>query len=122
MAAHIADDVTDVDVVTDILEREQVHTVFHLAAQTIMAASTADPARTYQLNVCGTAAVAEAVRRHRMDRRHEQRCGLRRAPTGRRRVKTPPAAACWSSGATAPPRTCSAATATTTASPRSAAT
>lgn len=62
-AAQIAGDVTDVDLVTDILEREQVHTVFHLAAQAIMGAATRDPARTYQLNVGGTAAVAEAVRR-----------------------------------------------------------
>jgi nucleoside-diphosphate-sugar epimerase len=56
-------DVRDAEHVLDVLEREQVDLVYHLAAQPIMEAAVRDPWRTFAVNVDGTTAVAEAVRR-----------------------------------------------------------
>lgn len=59
----VAGDVRDIETTLDILERESVELVFHLAAQPLMGAADRDPARTFAVNVQGTTAVAEAVRR-----------------------------------------------------------
>lgn len=59
----VAGDVRDTETTLDILERESIELVFHLAAQPLMGAADRDPARTFAVNVQGTTAVAEAVRR-----------------------------------------------------------
>lgn len=60
-------DVRDLELVLDVLEREQVDLVYHLAAQPIMQAAVRDPRRTFAVNVDGTTAVAEAVCRAAAD-------------------------------------------------------
>ena len=62
-------DVRDRDAVRDIVERAQPDVAFHLAAQSFVPESLADPHDTYQVNVLGTANLAEALRR--LPRRHE---------------------------------------------------
>jgi nucleoside-diphosphate-sugar epimerase len=60
-------DVRDPELVLDLLEREEVDLVYHLAAQPIMEAAVRDPRRTFAVNVDGTTAIAEAVRRAAAD-------------------------------------------------------
>jgi CDP-glucose 4,6-dehydratase len=59
----VAGDVTDAALMARIVVQERVETVFHLAAQTIVATAAASPAATFATNVQGTCAVLEAARR-----------------------------------------------------------
>jgi CDP-glucose 4,6-dehydratase len=59
----VAGDVTDAALMARVVAEEQVETVFHLAAQTIVATAAASPAETFATNVQGTWAVLEAARR-----------------------------------------------------------
>lgn len=55
-------DVRDLDLIKFILERYEINTVFHLAAQPIVPMSVALPYDTLSINAMGTYAVLEAVR------------------------------------------------------------
>jgi CDP-glucose 4,6-dehydratase len=56
-------DVRDLDVLCDVMETYEPQVVFHLAAQTIVRSSYAEPLQTFDANVMGTVSVLEAVRR-----------------------------------------------------------
>ena len=56
-------DVADGERLSDALARHQPEVVFHLAAQSLVRRSYADPAGTFRTNVLGTAHLLEAVRR-----------------------------------------------------------
>ena len=58
----IQGDVRDMDLLKILLERHEIDTVFHLAAQPIVPASCVLPYETLSINVLGTYAVLEAVR------------------------------------------------------------
>ncbi len=60
--AFIQGDVRDLDFVKFILERYEINTVFHLAAQPIVPMSNALPFDTLSINALGTYSVLEAVR------------------------------------------------------------
>ncbi|MDP9293222.1 MAG: CDP-glucose 4,6-dehydratase [Actinomycetota bacterium] len=55
-------DVRNVDAVGHVIERTRPEIVFHLAAQSLVRRSLADPVGTYATNVMGTANLLEAVR------------------------------------------------------------
>jgi GDP-4-dehydro-6-deoxy-D-mannose reductase len=55
-------DVRDRDAVRDVVAQAEADVVFHLAAQSFVPESLADPRETYETNVIGTATVAWAVR------------------------------------------------------------
>jgi GDP-4-dehydro-6-deoxy-D-mannose reductase len=57
-------DVCDAAAVADLVARARPDAVVHLAAQSRVAHSFADPGETFRVNVLGTVAVLEAVRRH----------------------------------------------------------
>jgi CDP-glucose 4,6-dehydratase len=57
-------DVRDVELVERVLGEEEVDTVFHLAAQTVVLTALHSPLSTWETNVRGTWAVLEASRRH----------------------------------------------------------
>ncbi len=52
-----------------LLDEHAIDTVFHLAAQAIVPQSLRDPAETWSINLDGTLAVLEAMRRSRLTRR-----------------------------------------------------
>ncbi len=56
-------DIRDSESILLILERFQIRTVFHLAAQPIVPISVVSPFETFSINVMGTIALLEAVRR-----------------------------------------------------------
>ncbi len=58
----IEGDVRDVDVVRTAFGESRPHTVFHLAAESLVRRSYARPRATFETNVLGTANVLEAVR------------------------------------------------------------
>lgn len=55
-------DIRDADAVTDFVGKAKPEIVFHLAAQSLVLASYADPIETYETNVLGTLHVLEAIR------------------------------------------------------------
>jgi CDP-glucose 4,6-dehydratase len=57
-------DVRDVELIERILGEEEVDTVFHLAAQTLVGTARQSPLSTWETNVRGTWMVLEACRRH----------------------------------------------------------
>lgn len=59
---YVPGDIRDIDLVKSILERFEIETVFHLAAQPIIPASNIIPWETLSINVLGTYSVLEAVR------------------------------------------------------------
>lgn len=59
----IRGDVTDQALLERALGEGEIHTVFHLAAQTIVGVANANPVSTFVSNIGGTAAVLEACRR-----------------------------------------------------------
>jgi CDP-glucose 4,6-dehydratase len=61
-------DVRDGALVERLLAEHEVDTVFHLAAQSIVAHSERDPELTFDVNVGGTRAVLEACARHGAER------------------------------------------------------
>jgi CDP-glucose 4,6-dehydratase len=60
----IEGDVCDLETLTERLAEHGPEIVFHLAAQSLVRPSYADPIATFRTNVVGTATVLEAVRRH----------------------------------------------------------
>jgi CDP-glucose 4,6-dehydratase len=60
---HLLGDIRDLAVVEAAVQRIQPDFVFHLAAQSLVRLSYAQPVETYATNVMGTANVLEAVRR-----------------------------------------------------------
>jgi CDP-glucose 4,6-dehydratase len=61
-------DVRDVELIERILGEEEVDTVFHLAAQTLVGTARQSPLSTWETNVRGTWMVLEACRRHGVGR------------------------------------------------------
>jgi CDP-glucose 4,6-dehydratase len=57
-------DVRDVELLERVLGEEEVDTVFHLAAQTVVGTALHAPLSTWETNVRGTWALLEACRRH----------------------------------------------------------
>ena len=57
-------DVRDVELIERVLGEEEVDTVFHLAAQTVVLTALHSPMSTWETNVRGTWALLEASRRH----------------------------------------------------------
>jgi CDP-glucose 4,6-dehydratase len=57
-------DVRDVELLDRVLGEEEVDTVFHLAAQTVVGTALQSPLSTWETNVRGTWTVLEACRRH----------------------------------------------------------
>ncbi len=58
----IQGDVRDTDLLKQVLERFEIATVFHLAAQPIVPISLALPMETFSVNAMGTMSVLEAIR------------------------------------------------------------
>lgn len=56
-------DIRDPDAVSDVMRRSRPEIVFHLAAQSLVRRSYAEPLATYATNVMGTAHVLDAARR-----------------------------------------------------------
>ncbi|MGC8471342.1 MAG: dTDP-glucose 4,6-dehydratase [Acidimicrobiales bacterium] len=63
-------DVCDVELATSTLEREQIDTIVHFAAESHNSLAVLDPARFFRTNVLGTQAMLEAARRHGVSRFH----------------------------------------------------
>lgn len=61
-------DVRDLELLDRVLAEEEVDTVFHLAAQTIVGTAQRSPLSTWETNVRGTWVVMEACRRHGAER------------------------------------------------------
>ncbi len=59
----IEGDLCDMELMTRILTEEQIHSVFHLAAQVEVGVAAAHPYQTLETNVRGTYTLLEAVRR-----------------------------------------------------------
>ena len=59
---HMYADIRDPEVVAKFIEKIQPHFVFHLAAQSLVHDSYADPLKTWSTNVLGTANLLEACR------------------------------------------------------------
>jgi CDP-glucose 4,6-dehydratase len=57
-------DVRDLELLERVLGEEEVDTVFHLAAQTVVLTALHSPLSTWETNVRGTWAILEACRRH----------------------------------------------------------
>lgn len=60
----VAGDVRDHELIERVLGEEEVDSVFHLAAQTIVGTAQRSPLSTWETNVRGTWVVLEACRRH----------------------------------------------------------
>ncbi|MEW6345208.1 MAG: CDP-glucose 4,6-dehydratase [Paraburkholderia sp.] len=60
---HILGDVRDANAVSAAMQRAQPEVVFHLAAQSLVRHSYAEPVETYATNVMGTVHVLDAARR-----------------------------------------------------------
>ena len=58
----IVGDVADYELMAECISRNEVDSVFHLAARAIVRVSARDPMTTYRTNVMGTVAVLEAAR------------------------------------------------------------
>ena len=63
-------DVCDLDLATATLEREQIDTVVHFAAESHNSLAVLDPARFFRTNVLGTQTMLEAARRQGVSRFH----------------------------------------------------
>jgi CDP-glucose 4,6-dehydratase len=61
-------DVRDLELLDRVLGEEEVDTVFHLAAQTIVGTAQRSPLSTWETNVRGTWVLLEACRRHEVAR------------------------------------------------------
>jgi dTDP-glucose 4,6-dehydratase len=68
--AFVHGDVCDVDLVTGTLEREEIDTIVHFAAESHNSLAVLDPARFFRTNVLGTQSMLEAARRHGISRFH----------------------------------------------------
>ncbi len=63
-------DVCDLELAAATLEREQIDTVVHFAAESHNSLAVLDPARFFRTNVVGTQTMLEAARRHGVSRFH----------------------------------------------------
>ena len=63
-------DVCDLELAAATLEREQIDTVVHSAAESHNSLAVLDPARFFRTNVVGTQTMLEAARRHGVSRFH----------------------------------------------------
>ncbi len=63
-------DVCDLELAVATLEREQIDTVVHFAAESHNSLAVLDPARFFRTNVLGTQTMLEAARRHGVTRFH----------------------------------------------------
>ena len=63
LARHVTADIRDVDRLTALMREVRPEIVLHLAAQSVILEGYRDPLETFDVNVTGTAAVLEAVRR-----------------------------------------------------------
>src|SRR5579875_3624405 len=68
--AFVHGDVCDVELVTGTLEREEIDTIVHFAAESHNSLAVLDPARFFRTNVLGTQSMLEAARRHGISRFH----------------------------------------------------
>lgn len=60
----IEGDLTDKDLLARIVSEEQIHSVFHLAAQVEVGVGLANPYLTFETNIRGTYSLLEAIRQH----------------------------------------------------------
>jgi len=65
-------DITDAGLLERILVEYEVHTVFHLAAQTLVGTAQRSPVGTFESNIRGTWTLLEACRRHA----DQVKCGI----------------------------------------------
>jgi len=65
LARHEVGDIRDVDRLTGLVESVRPEVILHLAAQSVVLEGYRSPLETFDVNVTGTAAVLEAVRRTR---------------------------------------------------------
>lgn len=61
-AVYISGDVCDQKLVTELLRKENIRTIFHLAAEAIVGEAYKNPVRAFKTNVQGTVTVLEAAR------------------------------------------------------------
>lgn len=61
-AVYVSGDVCDQKLVAELLRKENIRTIFHLAAEAIVGEAYKNPARAFRTNVQGTVAVLEAAR------------------------------------------------------------
>ena len=66
--AQVEGDLTDAELVSRTVSEQGIDTVYHLAAETIVSAVQASPARGFDSNVRGTWTVLEACREHGVER------------------------------------------------------
>ena len=59
---HIEADICDIELIREIITREQPDFIFHLAAQAIVSVSYANPVETLRTNVIGTMNILEVLR------------------------------------------------------------
>jgi CDP-glucose 4,6-dehydratase len=59
-------DIRDLDALSSVVRAVEPHFVFHLAAQSLVRRSHADPLETFDVNVRGTATLLESLRRARL--------------------------------------------------------
>jgi dTDP-glucose 4,6-dehydratase len=69
-AGFVRGDVCDLELATGTLEREEIDTVVHFAAESHNSLAVLDPARFFRTNVLGTQTMLEAARRHGVSRFH----------------------------------------------------
>jgi dTDP-glucose 4,6-dehydratase len=69
-AGFVEGDVCDLELAAGTLEREQVDTIVHFAAESHNSLAILDPARFFRTNVLGTQTMLEAARRHGVSRFH----------------------------------------------------
>jgi dTDP-glucose 4,6-dehydratase len=70
IAGFVHGDVCDLELALATLEREQIDTVVHFAAESHNSLAVLDPARFFRTNVLGTQTMLEAARRHGVARFH----------------------------------------------------
>jgi CDP-glucose 4,6-dehydratase len=63
LVSSVRGDIRNFESLGNCLERHRSEVVFHLAAQPLVRRSLAEPLRTYETNIIGTANVLEAIRR-----------------------------------------------------------
>ena len=76
LAADIRGDIRDRDMFAETVRAAQPDIVLHLAAQTVVLDSYADPAESFDINVMGTASVLDALRGYRRPGRVGKPCAV----------------------------------------------
>lgn len=62
-AAYVQGDVRDENILSDVLKRRKIQTVFHLAAEAIVGSAYSNPGEALDTNIRGTWTVFEAIRK-----------------------------------------------------------